>query len=315
MSVLVSGSVALDHIMVFPDRFRDHILPEKLHTLNVSFNISSLKIHFGGVAGNIAYLLKLLGDDAHILAAAGSDFGAYAAWLDRHGISHAGIRIIEDLRTPQGFVTTDLDDNQIWAFYVGAMAHAHEARVEDISEEIADGIQIAIVSSNGKEAMVEHAQALKKRRVPTFIDPSHGLPILSSEELIEMIDGCAAYIVNDYEWSVTLVKTGLGEEEIQSRCDTVIITKGPEGSEIRSKDGIVGIPPVAAETIVDPTGCGDAYRAGLLYGRTRDMPWETAGRIGSLMGALQVEVEGPQNLKFEMADFRARYEREFGSSF
>jgi len=310
MSILVSGSVALDHIMVFPDRFRDHILPEKLHMLNVSFNISSLKTHFGGVAGNIAYMLKLLGDDSHILATAGSDFGPYAEWLDRHGISRAGIRIIEQLRTPQGFVTTDMDDNQIWAFYVGAMAHAHEARVEDVAEEI----EIAIVSSNGKEAMVEHAQALKKRG-PTFIDPSHGLPILSPEELIELIDGCAAYIVNDYEWSVTLEKTGLGEDEIQSRCDTVIITRGPEGSEIRGKEGTVEIPLVAAETIVDPTGCGDAYRAGLLYGRTRDLPWETAGRIGSLMGALQVEVDGPQNLTFEMADFRARYEREFGSSF
>ena len=310
MSVLVSGSVALDHIMVFPDRFRDHILPEKLHMLNVSFNISSLKVHFGGVAGNIAYMLKLLGDDSHILATAGSDFGAYAEWLDRHGISRKGIRIIDHLRTAQGFVTTDVDDNQIWAFYVGAMACAHEARVEDIEEEI----RIAIVSSNGKEAMVEHGRELKSRRIPTFIDPSHGLPILNREELIELIDGCAAYIVNDYEWSVTLEKTGLGEDEIQSRCDAVIITRGPEGSEIRSQGRSIEIPPVAAEKIVDPTGCGDAYRAGLLYARVRDMPWETAGRIGSLMGALQVEVDGPQNLSFETADFRARYEREFGSS-
>ena len=311
MSILVSGSVALDHIMVFPDRFRDHILPDKLHMLNVSFNISSMKVHFGGVAGNIAYMLKLLGDDAHILATAGNDFGPYAQWLDRHGISRAGIRIIEDLRTPQGFVTTDIDDNQIWAFYVGAMAHAHEARIDDIKEEI----RIAIVSSNGKEAMVEHAQELKRRRIPTFIDPSHGLPILSREELIELIDGCAAYIVNDYEWATTLEKTGLGEDEIQSRCGALIITRGPEGSEIRSEGGKVEIPPVTAEQIVDPTGCGDAYRAGLLYARTRDMPWETAGRIGSLMGALQVEVDGPQNLSFEAAEFRARYEREFGSSF
>jgi len=311
MSILVSGSVALDHIMVFPDRFRDHILPEKLHMLNVSFNISSMKVHFGGVAGNIAYMLKLLGDDSFILATAGNDFGPYADWLDGHGISRAGIRIIEDLRTPQRFVTTDIDDNQIWAFYVGAMAHAHEARVEDIKEEV----RFAIVSSNGKEAMVEHAQVLKSRRIPTFIDPSHGLPILSREELIELIDSCAAYIVNDYEWAVTLEKTGLGEDEIQSRCDAVIITRGPEGSEIRSEGQTVQISPVAAEKLVDPTGCGDAYRAGLLYGRTRDMSWETAGRIGSLMGALQVEVDGPQNLTFEMEAFRARYEREFGSSF
>ena len=191
------------------------------------------------------------------------------------------------------------------------MAHAQEARVDDIKQEI----RIAIVSSNGKEAMLEHAQELKRRRIPTFIDPSHGLPILSREELIELIDGCAAYIVNDYEWSVTLEKTGLGEDEIQSRCDAVIITRGPEGSEIRSEGQTVEIPAISAEKVVDPTGCGDAYRAGLLYGRTRDMSWETAGRIGSLIGALQVEVDGPQNLTFEMAEFRARYEREYGSNF
>ena len=311
MSILVSGSVAIDHIMVFPDRFRDHILPEKLHMLNVSFNISSLKVHFGGVAGNIAYMLKLLGDDSYILATAGSDFGPYAEWLDRHGISRAGIRIIEDLRTPQGFVTTDIDDNQIWAFYVGAMAHAHEARIDDIDAEI----RIAIVSSNGKKAMVEHARELKSRSISTFVDPSHALPILSREELIELIDGCAAYIVNDYEWATTLEKTELSEDEIQSRCDAVIITRGHEGSEIRTEGQKIEIPPVLTDQVVDPTGCGDAYRAGLLYGRVRDMPWETAGRIGSLMGALQVEVDGPQNLTFERADFQARYEREFGSSF
>lgn len=311
MSILVSGSVALDHIMVFPDRFREHILPEKLHMLNVSFNISSLKTHFGGVAGNIAYMLKLLGDESHILATAGSDFGPYADWLDRHGISRAGIRIIDELRTPQGFVTTDLDDNQIWAFYVGAMARAHEARVDDIQEEI----RLAIVSSNGKEAMVEHARELKSRGIPTFVDPSHGLPILSREELIGLIDGCAAYIVNDYEWAVTLEQAGQSESEIEALCEAVIITRGEQGSEIRTGGRRVEIPPVPAERIVDPTGCGDAYRAGVMYGRLRDMPWETAGRIGSLMGSFQVEIEGPQNLTFEPGEFKARFEREFGSSF
>ena len=204
MSILVSGSVAFDHIMVFPDRFKNHILPEKLHILNVSFNITSLKTHFGGVAGNIAYHLRLLGDDPLILATVGHDFGPYAEWLDRNQIRRHAIRVFDDIRTPQGFVTTDLDDSQIWAFYEGAIARAHEARVEDVREPLA----LAIVSSNGRQAMVEHARALKARGVPTLIDPSHALPILSGEELFEMIRGAAGYVVNDYEWALTLERTG-----------------------------------------------------------------------------------------------------------
>ncbi|NQZ95459.1 MAG: carbohydrate kinase family protein [Myxococcales bacterium] len=311
MSILVSGSVALDHIMYFPDRFKEHILPDKLHMLNVSFNIESLVTHFGGVAGNIAYVLKLLGDDALILATAGSDFGPYAEWLERNAISRDGIRIIDDLRTAQGFVTTDLDDNQIWAFYVGAMARAHEARVQDVSQPI----EQAIVSSNGREAMVEHARELKRRGVPTWIDPSHGLPVLSRDELIELIDGCAGYVVNDYEWSKTLEQTGLGEDEIARRCDAVVITKGDHGSEIRVDGDTIEIPPVAADQVVDPTGCGDAYRAGLLHARVRNHPWETAGRIGSLLGSLQVGVEGPQSLAIDLAVVKARYQSEFGANF
>jgi adenosine kinase len=258
MSILVSGSLALDHIMVFPDRFKDHILPEKLHVLNVSFNIASLETHFGGVAGNIAYHLRLLGEDPLILATVGSDFRPYAEHLDRLGIRRSAIREIGDLRTAQGFVTTDLDDNQIWAFYVGAMARAHEARVADIGEPL----DIAIVSSDGREAMIEHARDLKLRGVPTYVDPSHGLPILDKRELLELIDGAAGYVVNDYEWSLTLDKTGCSEDEIAARCGAVITTLGERGSRIRQGDAVSEIPPVRATQVVDPTGCGDAYRAG-----------------------------------------------------
>ena len=194
MSILVSGSVALDHIMVFPDHVKDHILADKLHVLNVSFNIESLVTHFGGVAGNIAYNLHLLEEDPLILATVGSDFGPYADHLDRLGIRRSGIKVVEELRTAQGFVTTDLDDNQIWAFYVGAMARAHESQVNDLDE----GFDAAIVSSDGKEAMLQHARDLKARGVPTFVDPSHALPILDKTELFELIDGSAGYIVNDH---------------------------------------------------------------------------------------------------------------------
>ena len=311
MSILVSGSVALDHIMVFPDRFKDHILPDKLHILNVSFNIESLETHFGGVAGNIAYHLQQLGEDPLILASVGNDFGPYAEWLDRHGIRRDAINVIEDVRTPQGFVTTDLDDNQIWAFYEGAMARAHEARVADIAEDP----ELAIVSADGKQAMIEHARALKERGVPTYIEPSHGLPMLEGGELVEMIDGAAAYVVNDYEWSLTLDKAGQSEAELAGRCQAVVITKGEHGSEIRTADGVVEIPPVAAEKVVDPTACGDAFRAGLLFGRARGHDWDVAGRMGSLMGSLQVAVQGAQNLSIDPEGFRARYEREFGQGF
>lgn len=307
--ILVSGSVAFDHIMVFPDRFANHILPEKVHALNVAFNITSLETHFGGVAANIAYHLRLLGEDPLILASVGSDFGPYAEWLEKNGIRRDGIRAFDDVRTPQGFVTTDLDDCQIWAFYEGAMARAHEARVEDLD----DAIDLAIVSADGKRAMLEHARALKARGVPTYVDPSHGLPILERDELVELIDGAAGYFANDYEWSLTLQQTGASEDEIAARCDVIVITRGAEGSEIRAGGDALRIPPVAPERVVDPTGCGDAYRAGFLCGVARGHPLDVAGRMGSLLGAWQVEVEGTQSLSVGDDRFRERYEEVFGS--
>jgi adenosine kinase len=286
MSILVSGSVALDHIMVFPDRFSNHILADKVHALNVSFNITSLKTHFGGVAANIAYHLRWLGAEPLILATVGSDFAPYAEWLDKNGIRRDHIKVYGDVRTPQGFVTTDLADNQIWAFYEGAMARAHEARVEDVSGPI----ELGIVSSNGK-------------------------PILDRAELVELIDGAAGYLVNDYEWSLTLEQSGLSEAEIEGRCESVIITKGPEGSEIRAGGERIAIPPVATQNVVDPTGCGDAYRAGFLFGIANGHPPDVAGRMGSLYGSCQVEVEGTQSLQIDLASFRERYAAAFGKAF
>jgi adenosine kinase len=311
VSILVSGSVALDHIMVFPDRFANHILPDQVHALNVSFNITSLDTHFGGVAANIAYHLRMLGADPLILAAVGSDFGPYAAWLDRHRIRRDGIVAFEDVRTPQGFVTTDREDCQIWAFYEGAMARAHEASVENVTAPL----ELAIVSANGKRAMLEHARALKRRGVPTYIDPSHGLPILSGAELLELIEGAAGYFVNDYEWKLTLEQTGVKESEIAARCASVIITLGAEGSEIRAGRDSLRIPPVEAKRVVDPTGCGDAYRAGFLFAIANGQPPDVAGRIGSMLGSWQVEVEGAQALVYDLAAVRERYGEIFGGAF
>jgi adenosine kinase len=309
MSILVSGSLALDHLMVFPDRFKDHILPEKIHMLNVSFNIDTLETHFGGVAGNIAYNLRLLGQDPLILATVGNDFGPYAAHLDHHGIRRSAIHVIDELRTAQGFVTTDLDDNQIWAFYVGAMGRAHENPVSSVDE----AIELAIVSSDGREAMIEHARELKARGVPTYVDPSHALPILDKDDLLGLIDGSAGYVVNDYEWSLTLEKTGCTESELIQRTGAVIITLGEKGSVIHHEGDEIEIPTVRAPDVVDPTGCGDAYRAGLLAGLARGLPFETAGRMASLMGALQVAVGGTQSLAIDADAFEARYQQEFGT--
>jgi adenosine kinase len=311
MTILVSGSVALDHIMVFPDRFANHILPDKVHALNVSFNITSLKKHFGGVAGNIAYHLRLLGGEPLILATVGADFGLYRSWLDQNGIRRDGIREFDDVQTAQGFVTTDLDDCQIWAFYEGAMAKSDQARVEDVQGDI----DLGIVSSNGRQAMIDHGRALKSRGVPTYVDPSHGLPILAKEELIELIDGAAGYFVNDYEWSLTLEQTGLSEKEIEARCGAVIITRGPKGSEIRSGGETLQVPVVKPAQVVDPTGCGDAYRAGFLYGISQGHDLETAGRMGSLFGSRQVGVEGTQVLREDLESFRDHYTSAFGEGF
>jgi adenosine kinase len=311
MTILVSGSVAFDHIMTFPQKFSDHILPEKLGDLNVAFNITDWQTHFGGTGGNIGFCLRLLGEDPLVLATVGTDFGPYGDWFDRHSMSREGLRVIDDVRSPQGFVTTDNSGNQIWNFYEGAMSRAHEARVEDVKSSL----DFAIVSANGKQAMLDHARVLKSRNIPTFIDPSHGLPLLDREETLGLIDGCAAYVVNDYEWSLTLEKTSLSAQQIIERCDAVVITKGKDGSSIHEGGRVIEIPPVSATRVADPTGCGDAYRAGLIHGRALGLPFETAGRMGSLLGTWQVEFEGTQNLDLTMDAFKERYEREFGSEF
>ena len=309
MAVLVSGSVAIDHIMVFRGRFKDLILPQHVHALNVAFHVPELRRTWGGCAANIAYNLRLLGDEPLVVATVGSDFDAYAAWLDRHGIRRDWIRSLEGEATAGAYITTDLDDNQITGFHPGAMDRAHEVRVEEVGEPYSLGI----VSPNGKRAMVEHARALKARGVPTVIDPGQGLPILEREELAEMIDGAAIYIVNDYEWSLTLERSGLDGDAVAARAGAVIVTQGERGSLLRRGREVTEIPAVAAERIVDPTGAGDAYRAGLLHGITHGKSLEHAARLGSLLGALEVAHAGTQALRIDLPSLRARFEREFGA--
>lgn len=311
MSVLCTGSVAVDSIMVYHGRFKDVILPDKIHVLNVAFHVPELRKSFGGTAANIAFNLRLLGEDPIILATVGDDFDAYAAWLDRHDIRREWIRVLEGEATAGAYITTDLDDNQIIGFHSGAMDRAHEAKLEDVNVPF----DIGIVSPNGKQAMQENARKLKARGVRTVIDPGQGLPLFDGEELVELIDGAHAYIVNDYEWSLTLEKTRCSEADVARRVDMIVVTRGEKGSILREDAHWQEIPAVRPREVVDPTGCGDAYRAGFVFGLRRELPLETCARIGSLMGSLMVEKQGTQSLDLELDALRARFEQEFGAGF
>jgi len=308
MAVLVTGSIAFDHIMVFEDRFRNHILPDKVHMLNVSFLVPSMERRWGGTGANIAYNLKCLGVDPILLATAGSDFGAYAEWFDRHGIRHDRVRVLEDAYTAQAFITTDLDDNQITAFHPGAMDRAHEAPVDDVPE----AIRVGIVAPNGKRAMQEHARALKARGASCVVDPGQGLPMFDGPELLDLMNGAAVYVVNDYEWALTRERTGLDEAGATALGGALVVTRGEKGSTLFEGDRRTEIPAVSAERVVDPTGCGDAYRAGLLYALDRGLPLATGARLGALLGALKVAEHGPQSIRPDPAAIRDRFESEFG---
>ena len=320
MSVLVTGSVAIDHIMVFEDHFKNHFLSDKVDMLNVSFFVPSLEKRWGGTGANIAFNLRKLGEDPVLLATVGSDLGPYADWLDQHGVRRDWLVTLADSFTAQCFITTDLDNNQLTSFHPGAMERAHEARLESVGESLSAGI----VGPNGKQAMLDYARGLKEREIPCVLDPGQGLPMFDGEELLEMIDGAAVFVVNDYEWSLTQDKTGLDQDAIAERVGALIITRGGEGSLLLRGGRDLGIevaeaktevPVVRAERVVDPTGCGDAYRSGILLAIARGLPIETGARIGSLMGSLKVAQPGPQSIELGLDAIRDRFEQEFGYRF
>jgi adenosine kinase len=317
MSVLVTGSVAIDHIMVFPDRFDRHILKDQLHILNVVFAVPSLEKRFGGTAANIAYNLRRLGEDPLVLATVGSDFGDYARWMDTCGIRRDLIRVLSDAFTAQCFITTDSAENQIIVFHPGAMDRGHEAKVA----EVAEAFRVGIVAPNGKQAMQEHARALKARGSICVVDPGQGLPLFDADELREMIEGASIYIVNDYEWETTKERLGWSEDEVAERVGALIVTRGERGSFLR-RGGLdldfgldeerLELPAVKAEAVVDPTGCGDAYRSGLLYALEHGLPLADGARLGAVMGALKIARSGPQSIVEDRDAVRACFEREFG---
>jgi adenosine kinase len=320
MSVLVTGSVAVDHIMIFEDHFRNHFIGDKLEKLNVAFHVPQMSKQYGGTGANIAYNLCRLGIDPILLATVGPDLGAYGDWMDRGGVRRNHLRVLEDEYTASCFITTDAGNNQIISFHPGAMDRAHEARIEDVTEHF----DVGIVSPNGKQAMVEYARDLKARGGHCVIDPGQGLPILDADELRTIIDGASVYIVNEYEWELTREKTGLDEDGVAECVGALIVTRGEQGSMLRRGGRDLGvrmgverleIPPVKAEIAIDPTGCGDAYRSGLLFAIANDLSLEIGTRLGSLMGALKVSRQGPQSIDLDLAAIRERYQAEFGEPF
>jgi len=307
LSILVCGSFAYDTIMVFPDRFKEHILPDQIHILNVSFMVPEMRREYGGCAGNIAYNLRLLGADVLPMGTVGKDFGLYGDWMDMIGVPRTHVTQVDGTYTAQAFITTDLDDNQITAFHPGAMAYSHLNKVAD-----ADGVTLGIVSPDGYEGMIEHARQFADADIPFVFDPGQGLPMFSGEELRAFLDQATYLAVNDYESRLIQEKTGLSLAQITERVEAVFVTRGGEGSRIYHDGRCLEIPAARPRKVQDPTGCGDAYRAGLLYGMSRGLDWETTGRIASLMGAVKIEKHGTQNHGLRDGELEERFRESFG---
>jgi len=307
-AALICGSVAYDTILVFPDRFKAHILPDKLHTLNVSFLVPDMRREFGGCAANIAYGLNLLGDRGIPMATAGHDFAPYRERMLAQGLIVEHIRVVDDTFTAQAFITTDLDDNQITAFHPGAMQFAHLNKVADAGS----GIALGIVAPDGRQAMIEHAAQFTAASIPFIFDPGQGMPMFGADELKTFIRQARWVAVNDYEWGMLQQKTGMTAAEVASQVDALIVTLGAKGSVIYTAGRTLTIPAAKPGAVVDPTGCGDAYRAGLIHGLLQGLDWEIIGRMASLMGAIKIESRGPQNHRFTRAEFDRRYRDNFG---
>jgi adenosine kinase len=308
-NALICGSVAFDTIMVFQDRFKAHILPDKIHMLNVSFLVPQMRREYGGCAGNIAYNLRLLGDVGYPMATVGRDFGLYADWMRETGVPGDYIKVLPEEHTAQAFITTDLDDNQITAFHPGAMQHSHLNRVAEASD-----IALGIVAPDGREGMVQHAAQFAQAGIPFIFDPGQGLPLFNGEDLRAFIAQATWVALNEYEWQLVQDRTRLSAHDVAAQVEALIVTRGAEGSMIYAKGREIAIPAAKPKAIVDPTGCGDAYRAGLIHGLLHGLDWETTGRIASLLGAIKIESRGTQNHRFTRAEFEERYRRSFGAT-
>jgi adenosine kinase len=309
MHTLLCGSLAYDTIMVFRDRFRNHILPDQIHILNVAFLVPDMRREFGGCAGNIAYNLQLLGGRPLIMATVGEDYQPYAYRLERLKLSQAHVRQVADTFTAQAFITTDLDDNQITAFHPGAMNHSHLNRVSDATD-----VTLGIVAPDGRQGMLDHARQFAQAGIPFIFDPGQGMPMFSGEELLEFMRLADYVAVNDYEARLLQEKTGTSVEELARMVRAFVVTQGANGSFIHADGRLHRIPSARPQAVLDPTGCGDAYRAGLLHGIAEGWDWPTTGRLASLMGAVKIASRGGQNHQATKHEIGARYREAFGAS-
>jgi adenosine kinase len=307
MTALICGSLAYDTVMVFPGRFREHILPDSIHMLNVSFLVPSMKRNFGGCSGNIAYNLRLLECDGHAMGTVGHDFGPYREWMTKNGMSLRFVKTLDEEYTAQAYITTDLDANQLTAFHPGAMTNSWRQEVP------ADGsITLGVLAPDGREGMIAHAAQFARADIPFMFDPGQAMTLFGGEELSQFIEQAKWVTVNDYEATLLQERTGLAAGELAARVEAYVVTRGREGSVVHARGRSVEIPAVRAAAVVDPTGCGDAYRAGLVYGLMRGIDWETTGRIASLMGAIKIATVGTQHHRFTLDEFRDRFNETFG---
>lgn len=309
-TTLICGSLAFDKIMQYHGRFADTLLADQMHRVNVSFLVPTLRTEFGGCSANIAYNLNMLGGDPLIMATIGQDGGEYLDRFEQMGISTRAIRKIGHAYTAQCFVTADLDNNQINAFHPGAMQFAHENNVADCGQ-----LAVAIIAPDGRDGMLKHAADCATLNLPFMFDPGQQLPMFSGAELLDFIDKASYVAANDYEFEMLMDRTGLTLADIAAKLDALIVTRGEKGSEIYANGECFEIPTVTATAVVDPTGCGDAYRAGLLFGITSGFDWPTTGRLASLMGSIKIASQGGQNHAFTAAEIADRFEKEFGYRF
>ena len=307
MSALISGSIAFDNIMVFPGKFKEQILPDQIHILNVAFLVPEMRKEFGGCAGNIVYNLNLLGAEGYALSTVGEDFRPYEGWLEECRVDGRYISQVESTLTAQAYITTDLDDNQITAFHPGAMDHAHTLSVPADA-----GISIGMVSPNGREGMIQHAAQFAAAGIPFVFDPGQGLPMFDGDDLKKFIEQATWVAVNDYEGQMLSERTGWSAEEISQHVEALIVTRGAKGSSIFTGGEEIIIPTAKPADVRDPTGCGDAYRAGLIYGLMNDMKWEDTGRLASLLGATKIASLGTQNHSFTRQGLDDEFEKNFG---
>ena len=309
MQTLICGSIAYDTIMVFPGRFREHILAEKLHILNVAFLVPEMRREFGGCAGNIAYNLQMIGGKPQIMATVGDDAPPYMSRLEKLELSMRHVRAVAETFTAQAFITTDLDDNQITAFHPGAMNHSHQNHVGDAAD-----VALGIVAPDGRDGMLQHAREFHAAGIPFIFDPGQGLPMFNGDELLEFVRQADYLTVNDYEAQMLQEKTGQNFDQLARHVKALIVTLGAQGSLVYADGKQIEIPCARPDAVVDPTGCGDAYRAGLLYGIANGLDWGLTGRLASLLGALKIAHRGGQNHHFTRDEIAARFKQNFGTS-